>query len=694
MNYRQKVARKPARKNSKSNGRLWVSNFFWGLFKLGIKLSVVGCAILASIVYYYSTFIPPLDQIIDGRYNGSVTFLDRHGEVFAWRGDQFDGNLRAETASPALLSAIVATEDKRFYQHFGISPRGIVGAMQSNYNKTGNPFSGGGGSTITVQVAKLLCLGVPYDPAKGSYAEYENECRRPTVERKLKEMPYAMALEFKFTKEEILSIYINRAYLGAGTYGFAAAAKRYFDIPASGLNVAQSAMLAGMLTAPSKYAPTNNLTRSQERAATVVRLMEEQKLVSKSQADEAIAAPATLSVKAKSDEGIFFADWVMKDQPDFLTSQTSEDVIYYTTFDPRLQKIAQNAIKKIFDKNVKNGSKAQAAVVIMDKDGAVRAMVGGRFDEDRVEQGFNRAVDAQRQPGSSFKPFVYAAALETGMEPYDTVVDEPITIKIPNGKAWKPQNYSGKYRGPTTIVKAMEQSINTVAVKLQEKAGRKLVQTIAHEMGIKSPLTGSPSLALGVSEVNLLELTASYAGILNLGRRVDAYGWSQMGLKNTNEILMMHDPAPGQQVLTDKKAGWLMFMMKNVVDNGTGKAAKIPGYEIAGKTGTTNDAKDAWFIGFSGDYVTGVWMGYDDARPLSGVTGGGIPAQIWHEAMVHVLDGGGEHNLPMVVPTAPAPPPPPKPVEPPPQAVPVPTAPQPQEEPNVVNELLNLLLNS
>ncbi len=685
MSYRHRLARKPATKKKKNKKGNIITRFFWGIIKLGIQASVVGLAIFAAIVYFFSTQIPPLEDIIDGRYNGSVTFLDRHGEVFAWRGDQFDASLRAGNASQNLLNAVIATEDKRYYKHFGISPRSLARALTKNYKENGNPFKGEGGSTLTTQVAKLICLGAPYDPSAGTYAEYENECRRSTLERKLKEIPYAMALEFKFTKEEILSIYLNRAYLGAGTYGFGAAAKRYFDIPASGLNVAQSAMLAGMLTAPSRFAPTNNLQRSQDRGATVVRLMREQGYITQAQSDDAMANPATLSRKAQSDEGIFFADWLMKDQPDFLTSQTSEDIIYRTTFDPKVQKIAQAAIDKIFETKVRPGSKAQAAVVIMDKTGAVRAMIGGRFDEDRVEQGFNRAVDAKRQPGSSFKPFVYAAALESGLRPYNTFLDAPLTIKLPAGKTWKPKNYSGNFRGRVNMIKAMEQSINTVAVLLQEEAGRKRVQTLAHEMGIQSALTGSPSLALGVSEVNLLELTSAYAGILNRGKRITPYGWIHTGYKNTSEIIMTHEPTPGPQVLDDKKAGWLIYMMKNVVDNGTGQRAKISGHQIAGKTGTTNEAKDAWFVGFSGNYVAGVWMGYDDNTPLQGVTGGGLPAEIWHEAMAPLLAQTGSVDLPMVVPTAPPPPAP--------TPTPTPAAPSNDAQPNIINDLLNLLLN-
>ncbi len=677
MSYQRKKKRKaPAKRKRGIAGA--ITGFFWGLFKAGFQIAVLASAILAAVIYYFSTTLPPFDELRDARHGGgSVTFLDRNNEIFAWRGQQFDGTLRASNASKYLIDAVIATEDKRFYNHFGISPRGIVGAMQSNYQKTGNPFKGAGGSTITVQLAKLLCLGKPYDPNEGTIAEYEAECRRGTVERKLKEMVYAMALELKFNKEEILTLYLNRAYLGASTFGFGAASKRYFDIPAQGLDIPQSAMLAGMLTAPSRFAPTNNLERSQDRAATVIRLMLEQGYITEEQAQAAWDNPAQVSARAVSDEGIFFADWLMKDQPDYLTSETGEDFIFRTTFDPRIQKWAQAAIDKIFDTKVKPGSKAQAAIVVMEKTGAVRAMIGGRFDEDRVEQGFNRAVDAQRQPGSSFKPFVYAAALEKGMKPYQKFVDGPITIRIRGGADYNPRNYAGGYAGTMSLADALKKSVNTIAVDLQQRAGTSYVQTVSKELGIKSPMPGVPSLALGSAEMNLLEMVTAYAGIYNRGVPVTPFGWTEMGFKTTQETLQVNSPKYGPRVLSDEKAGWLIWMMKGVVDGGTGQRARINGVQVAGKTGTTSSYKDAWFIGFAGDYITGVWMGYDDNTPLTGVTGGGLPADIWREAMTPIVKNLGAGPLPMTVPQAPAPPPPPQP------------APQPEQ--NLIDELLNLL---
>ncbi len=706
MSYRQRAAQKRKRaqkeqakqKRKKSKGGFF-SRFFRWMIKTGFQLAIVAGLILFGIVYYYSTTIPEYEEIVDGRRKGSVTFLDRHGEVFAWRGDQYDGNLRASNASENLVNAVIATEDKRFYHHFGVSPRGIARAMAVNYRENGHPFRGQGGSTITTQVAKLMCLGVPYDKSKGTQAEYEAECRRSTLDRKLKEIPYAMALEWKFTKEEILSIYLNRAYMGAGTYGFGAASKRYFGIPATGLDAPQSAMLAGMLTAPSRYAPTNDLQRSQDRAATVVRLMNEQGYLSDAEAQAAIANPATLSPSAQSDLGLYFADWIMQDQPDFLTNNTSEDIIYYTTFDPQIQRYAEKAVDDVFTELVGAGSRAEVAVVVMDRTGAVRAIVGGRFDEDRIEQGFNRATQAMRQPGSSFKPFVYAAALNTGLEPYDTFTDSPISVNVPGQGLWTPKNYSNRYSyAPLTMIQALKNSTNTVAVELSERAGRKNVANLAHSLGIKSPIAPGPASALGSSEVTLMELTTAYNGLLNGGRPVITYGWTQVGYKSDNAIIATNSPQYGGPVMVPEQAGWLIYMMNQVVENGTGTRAKIPGYQLAGKTGTTSEAKDALFVGFSADFVTGVWMGYDDNTPLKGTTGGGLPAEIWKRTMKPVLAMGPAQPLPMVTPPAPPPP------EPEPLFIPVdpnlqnptPRAPRPQAPNNagdVIENLLDLLLN-
>ncbi|MBT0957330.1 penicillin-binding protein [Alphaproteobacteria bacterium KMM 3653] len=613
------------------------------------RSAAVLCLLIGAAVSYFYTTLPELDELVDGRTRGSVTLLDHNDKTFAWRGEQFGGFTSVDAVSPVLAHAVVATEDKRFYRHFGVSPRGVASAVRINLREGRGPLSGHGGSTLTQQTAKLLCLGVPFDPTTGmTEAEYEADCRRGTMWRKIKEAVYAMAMEARYTKDEILTIYLNRAYLGGGARGFEAAAQRYFGIPASQLDAAQSAMLAGLLVAPTRYAPTNNLERAQARAETVLRLMAEQGYISDADRAVAVAEPATLSQAAQARAGGYFADWVMDTGPSFLTKDTTEDVILSTTLDQRLQTAAEEAMKTVFETKVREGSEAQAAIVVMSADGAVRAMVGGR--QTKVSGAFNRATMAKRQTGSSFKPFVYAAAMDLGYTPGATVVDEPLTINVPGSGAYSPQNYDKKFHGRVTLSKALQESYNIPAVRVSEAVGRENVRKIAEGFGIESDLAAGPALALGVSESTLLEMTGAYAGILNGGTSVTPYGLRELRLQGDDEPLMGQGGGFGERVITEEAAQYLTFMMFQVVDRGTGVRAKLDGRQAAGKTGTTQAARDAWFIGFTADYVVGVWMGYDDNTPLTGVTGGGLPADIWRETMVRVNEGMPVKPLPLKIP--------------------------------------------
>jgi penicillin-binding protein 1A len=620
------------------------------------RSAAVGAVILGSSIAYFYAGLPEVNALLDGRAKGSVTLLDRDGTVFAWRGETFGGQITADTVSPHLKNAVVATEDKRFYGHFGISPRGIASAVRINLSEGRGAFQGNGGSTITQQVAKLLCLGDPYDPAKWkSEAAYEEDCRGGGMWRKIKEVPYSMAMEFKYSKNEILTIYFNRAYLGAGARGFEAAAQRYFGVSANQVDPAQSAMLAGLLKAPSKYAPTNNLQRAQDRANVIVGLMEEQGYLDAVEAEEARKFPARLSKAAEAKAGGAFADWVMETIPDFLSKDTTEDVVVYTTLDQDLQAKAQEALDWVFKNKVSAGSKAQAAIVVMDADGAVRAMVGGR----QIDSGnsFNRATQALRQTGSSFKPFVYAAAMDLGWSPFDYVEDTPLTIDIPGSGPWSPKNYDNEFKGMMTLSQALAESRNIPAVRVSETVGRELVQAVATGFGIDTKMADGPALALGASESTLITMTGAYAGILNGGSSVAPYGLTELRLKGEDEALMGATGGIGERVITEAAAASLTYMMAQVVEQGTGTRARLDGRPSAGKTGTTTAGRDAWYIGFTADHVAGVWMGYDDNTPLKGVTGGGLPAQIWHEVMVRVEDGLPVRDLPMMVPEALAPPP-------------------------------------
>lgn len=593
-----------------------ILNFiFQLLFWIILRVSVVLFLILGSSVLYYFSILPEAKLLMDDRLRGSVTMLDTKGNVFAWRGDQFGGKVSSSTVSPYLKNAIIATEDKRFYTHWGISPRGILGAIRINLREGRKPWQGNGGSTITQQLAKRI-----YFEKKGNF------------ERKLKEVPMSMAMELKYTKDEIFSIYLNRAFLGSGAYGFEAASQRYFSKSARDVSPAQAAMLAGLLKAPSAANPIRNLDRAQSRGNLIVGLMKDQGYLTQAQAIRAMNNPAKLSQTAADMVGGYFADWVLGSAPEFIIKDANADVIIKTTFDKGAQLAAEGALDSVFQ-NLKQGSDVQAGIVVMSPNGAVRAMVGGR--KTGLAGSFNRASQALRQTGSAFKPMVYAAALENGFQYNSIVTDEPITIEVIDG-TYEPQNYSRTFDGEVNLTEALAKSTNTVAIKISEEIGKSRVKAIANDFGIKSNIPLVPSMALGTAESTLLEMTGAYAGILNKGMSSIPFGLSSITIQGDNESLLEHDASNSLRVINENAANQLTFMMKQVIKSGTGLRANLGDRPAAGKTGTTQGARDAWFIGFTADYVVGVWMGYDDNRKLTGVTGGGMPAEIWREVMLRI----------------------------------------------------------
>ena len=661
----KKAPAKPAARRKAAPKKRAKPQSFWGraltpfrwLFRLlwafSWRVGVITALIVGGFALYFASQMPEMTDRIDDRARGSVTITDRQGEIFAWRGDQFGGMVTTETISPHLRNAVVATEDKRFYQHLGISPRGIASAVRINLSEGRGPLSGNGGSTLTQQTAKLLCLGVAFDRDRwDSERAYEADCRQTSLWRKAREAVYALGMEIAYTKDEILTIYLNRAYLGAGSRGFEAAAQRYFGISAAQVNPAQAAMLAGLLTAPSANAPTRNLQRAQDRASVVIGLMADQGYLTDAQARDARLNPATLSEAASASSGGLFADWVMDSGPEFFTRDTTEDVIIRTTLDQRIQTAAEEAIVKVFERDLEEDTEVQAAIVVMSADGAVRAMVGGR---DLSTAGtFNRATQALRQTGSAFKPFIYAAALDLGMSPYDMIDDAPTCWQRRGTPEWCPQNYDRKFVGPISMLDALAASRNMPAILVSEDIGRELVRNVAAGFGVEGDLAAGPALALGVSESTLLEMTGAYAGILNGGSEVTPYGLTDLRFMGDDTPLMdARDAGIGERIIREEAARQLTWMMSRVVAAGTGRRARIDGWDIAGKTGTTQGSRDAWFIGFTGDYVTGVWMGYDDNRRLSGITGGGLPATIWQETMSRVLSGQPPTPLPMIIPQQP-----------------------------------------
>ena len=596
-----------------------ISTIFNFIFKIFIwvflRVSILMIVILGSSILYYFSILPDAKTLMDDRQKGSVTMLDAKGEVFAWRGDQFGGKVSSSTVSPYLKDAIIATEDKRFYSHWGISPRGILGAIRINIREGRKPWQGNGGSTITQQLAKRI-----YFEKKGNF------------ERKIKEVPMSMAMELKYTKDEIFSIYLNRAFLGSGAYGFEAASQRYFSKSARDVNPAEAAMLAGLLKAPSAASPIRNLSRAQSRGNLIVGLMKDQGYLTDAQAIIAKNNPAMLSQTAVERAGEYFADWVLGTAPEFIIKDANADVIIETTFNKDIQFLTEQALDVVFQK-LKPGSEVQAGVIVMSPDGAVRAMIGGR--KTGLAGSFNRATQALRQTGSAFKPIVYAAALENGYQYNSILVDEPISIETRDG-FYEPQNYSRTFDGKVSLTEALAKSTNTVAIKVSEEIGRSRVKAIANDFGIKSYVPLVPSMALGTGESTLLEMTGAYAGILNKGMSSIPYGLTSITIQGDNESLLKHDPNNSLRVINENAANQLTFMMKEVIKSGTGSRADLGDRQAAGKTGTTQGARDAWFIGFTSDFVVGVWMGYDDNRKLTGVTGSGMPADIWREVMLRI----------------------------------------------------------
>ena len=465
-----------------------------------------------------------------------------------------------------------------------------------------------------------------------------------TLYRKVQEALLALWLEGRFSKEEILAIYLNRVYLGAGVYGVDAAAKRYFGKAGSELNLIESAVLAGLLKAPSRYAPTASLERSKGRAHQVLKNMVDAGLLEASQVEPALAAfkaPPSYREDGSNTGSRYFTDWIVERVND-LTGDLQEDIEVITTLDPKMQGLAEDAVKEVMDELGEEKQASQAAILTMSPGGAIRAMVGGR---DYYKSEYNRVTQAKRQPGSVFKLFVYLAALEAGATPTTMVVDQPIELEV-NRKKWRPTNFDGEFMGEIELQTALQKSINTVAVQLGEKVGYDRVAEIAKRFGIID-IPVHPSMVLGAVEVTLLEMTNAYAHLANRGRRVEPYGILRITTKSGEELYKRQQT--GLWVVVSEHITKMMnHMLLGVTQGGTGGRANI-GREVAGKTGTSQDYRDAWFIGFVPQYVTGVWVGNDNNTSMKRVTGGNLPAMIWANYMRKALEGKGALAIPREV---------------------------------------------
>jgi penicillin-binding protein 1A len=570
----------------------------------------------------------------------AMTVLDRYGNEVGSRGIKHNDSVPLDQFPDHLIKAVLATEDRRFYEHFGIDVPGTFRALLINARAGGVVQ---GGSSLSQQLAKNLFLN--------------NE---RTIERKVKEAFLAIWLETRLTKNEILKLYLDRAYMGGGAFGVDAAAQYYFNKSARDVNLAEAAMLAGLFKAPTRFAPHVNLPAARGRANIVLDNLVEAGFMSEGQVFGARRSPASAVDRRDEHSPNYYLDWAydeMKKLVDtFPKSMTERVFIVRTALDVNLQREAENAVENALKQHGKEYGASQAGAVVMEVDGAVRAMVGGR---DYGVSQFNRTTDALRQPGSSFKPYVYAAALMSGkFKPTSTVVDSPVCIGN-----WCPHNYSNSYSGSMSLTAALTRSINTIAVKLSiaigngnPKAGRQQIVRLAKAMGLRTPLPDSTSLPIGAAEVTILDHVGAYATFPNLGKAVTPHAVLEVRTGN-GEVIWRFDrdgPKP-RQVMPEQVALDMNFMMNKVVEEGTGKRALLDGIKVAGKTGTTNAFRDAWFVAYTGNYVGGIWMGNDDYHPTKKMTGGTLPAQTWGQIMAYAHQG---IELKPLIGAAPNPPPP------------------------------------
>lgn len=580
-------------------GRSFLGGLFYWTLVLGLW-----CAIgLGGLVAYHAAQLPPINQLTVPKRPPNIAILAADGSLLANRGETGGRTITIGEVPPYLPKAFVAIEDRRFYEHFGIDPIGLARAMVSNLRRSGGVQ---GGSTLTQQLAKNLFL-----------------TQERTAARKIQEAILALWLERTYSKDQILELYLNRVYFGSGAYGVEAAAQRYFNKSARSVTIAEAAMLAGLVQAPSRLAPNRNPDAAEKRAQLVIAAMAEQGLISQASAKTALVAPAEAAERIGAGSVNYAADYVMDVLDDFIGA-VEGDVTVLTTIDPKLQASAETILVEALNAQGAKQGVGQGAVVSMAPDGALRALIGGR---DYTKSQFNRATAAKRQPGSSFKPFIYLAALEHGLTPDTIREDSPVTIK-----GWTPENNSRTYRGPVTLQTAFAHSLNTIAVKLnQEVTPREAVRT-AQRLGISSALQANPSLALGTSEVTPVELTTAYATFANGGQAVLPYVIREVKSLNGKVIYARKGTGFGP-VVQPQTLAMMNAMFHEVMVSGTGSKANIAGWEVGGKSGTTQDFRDAWFVGFTARLVTSVWLGNDDNSTMKRVFGSGLPAEIWAKYM-------------------------------------------------------------
>jgi penicillin-binding protein 1A len=593
--------------------RRW--GWVWKTLAVLFVIGVIGAGAGAGYIWFKylrdTPDLPPRDSLFAINRAPGIKFYDRGGVLISSRGPRYGERVTLKGLPAYVPEAFLAAEDKRFYKHGAVDFYGIARAAWANW-RAGHVVQGG--STLTQQLAKGMFL-----------------TPNQTIKRKLQEALMAVRLSKVMSRDEILELYLNRIFFGANTFGIDGASRTYFGKPASQLSISEAALLASLPKAPSRMALTHGMTQALARSRLILANMRQEGWITAEQEQAAYLDVPKLTPDAVKDEGDFgyILDYATTEAVK-IVGPNAPDLVVRLTIDPRLQHAGANTVRQVLASDGKRGGATQASLLTLGTDGSIRAMVGGTdFDETP----FNRAVQAKRQPGSTFKPFVYAAALEKGVLPTDVIVDGPVQFG-----SWKPENYGGGYRGPVTVETALINSINTVAVKLADKAGGDAIGDLARRFGFTSiPSRPDLSVALGAYEVNLLELVSGFQVFQQGGQRLAPYMIDAISTTD-GKALYAHTVSPPGQVYDVTRASMMVKMMKKVVEQGTAKRAAF-GRPAAGKTGTSQNWRDAWFIGFTADYVTGVWVGNDDDRPMNHVVGGDLPAQIWRRFMIIAHDG-------------------------------------------------------
>ena len=595
-----------ARKISKE--RRPMGTWILRIIKAGVIAGLLGVMVLGIFVAIARGEIDSFEDLKASPNGQMIRVRAADGTVIQSLGPSFGRWLDINQLPSEMKDAMVAVEDRRYYIHPGVDPIGIT---RSLYARAIEGRWTQGGSTITQQLARNIYLN--------SNKEFG---------RKIREVILALAMETKFSKDQILELYLNKVYFGGGAYGVDAASRKFFDHGAEDLSLAEAAIIAGLVKAPSHYSPTADAQAAIDRATVVVGVMQDAGMISAAEAAEVRPADVKMAKQQPQDSVRYFTDWVLP-QLDGLIDETEKPIDVWTTLDLKMQRAATAAIAA----NAPRG--AQGALVSIDRDGAVKAMVGGT---DYVTSNYNRAVTAVRQPGSAWKLFVYLAALEAGLRPEDMVEDKPVEIE-----GWQPKNSNGQYAGEISLRTAFAYSKNTVAAQLGQEVGTSSIANMARRFGITTPINTQPSMVLGTSETRVIDMTQAFASVGSNGRSITPYGISKVTTID-GEILYTAKPARSVQLVEDWVAAAMTDLMQTAVATGTGRAANI-GRPVAGKTGTTSSNKDGWFLGFSSGLTTGVWMGRDDARAIGGLEGGRAPAQAWAAYMRVAVSGRPVENF-------------------------------------------------